>query len=1033
MQKPSERSTGFNASPALHLVRAVIEGFKYHPYIFILRQFRSGDPVYPYAHQLELILNLFPRYPIRVLIGDEIGLGKTIEAIMIIKYLREIGHARRVLILVPRVLVEQWVGELKRFGFAYTEIRRIERDTIDGLRSQGFPEGVYIASIDLAKRSGYREHLLKIGWDAIVVDEAHRVGKVGGKETQRFELVSELAGKTPSIILLSATPHRGKVDDYIGRIKLVDPYLKAGEKELDTENFYRLINGVLVFRRTKLDVNEVYERRRVFTSCRFKAKTVKATEAELEFHRKLIKFLRSILIKYYTKVGEEPNALGLLLVLLAKRASSSPKAALITLNKIIGRRSGIIRSEEADPGKLDKEAKDIVNTLLGHSGFEEFGEALEDYGKADKADIDDILDSFAEKCSALLDSPDYIEVFKELHTLAKRIIRDKGDSRLNAVIKLVEEHLTNGDRVVIFTEFRDTAEYIFEALKNRLPEKLSRRVALVTSSNIIPPETVESKHREKYDIEDVKTWLSKGYVDVIVATDVASEGLNLQYANIVIHYEPTWSPIKIVQRIGRVWRLGQNRDVTSYTVLLTVESDLKALEVLYAKLLSWYISGVEKNVPIGEEVELEIDMLNKQRSSNIDLSVFVPLQDEKGERVQFSEYRAWLELIRGGEALEKYIKRILTMLKNLKKFAERVASGSSERSTKVREVLDNILGGVYGEEAMKVLQKLLISIARLKGYSIEIKEDKHYIRDPYGSDMPYIFRHNDISAIYEVIMKEVIERRGDEEKIYENPIVIAKIDSGYTEILLYRVEASIKERPFYSEVVGVARDKAGSIKIVKGVELLEIVAKAVENIVGVVHEATEPGIQLAQDRVRSNVADRLKRILVPFQEYLRKVEERFSSEHDRWEPRNISGELLIRPTYIGRIYTVASGSDGSAGSPPPIAIEEVEKRAMEIAMEYERKCGRDPEDVSMYEHYDIKSVDRRTGEVRYIEVKGRSGNYIRVELTETEFEYAKKLGDKYWLYIVYNIAGDPQIIAIRDPVRNVRWQEIGVKRFRMLG
>ena len=1020
MQNRSEHYTGYEAgSPALYLVKKVLEGYRYHPYIFMLRQSPLEDPVYPYAHQIELLAYLFPRNPIRVLIGDEIGLGKTIEAIMVIKYLRELGVAGRVLILVPRVLLDQWVGELLRTGFPRDGIYRIERDTIDRLKKLGFPQGVYIASIDLVKRDEYKKDVAEVEWDIVVVDEAHRVGKVGNMETQRYKFVSEIARQNTNILLLSATPHRGKAEDYIERLKLVDPFLKAGVKELDSESFYRLINGVLVFRRTKMDVNELYEKKPIFKQCVFKARITKVSGVEIEFHEKLVEFLRNVLINYYGRVGEKPSALGLLLVLIAKRASSSPKAALATLDRIILRRSAMLAALEkggagVDVKELDSEADEIAETFMGYGGYEEFA-SEEDM----KKDIDDIINSFVEKASAILTDVD-IEDLKELHRLAMDIITSKKDSRLATVLNIVNKHLEKGDKIVVFSEFKDTASYVFEGLKEALPEKWSKKMVLITSDGVVPSWD-SSKTPRQYDIEDVKEWLSKGRVDVIVSTDIAAEGLNLQKANIVIHYEPPWSPIKIVQRIGRVWRLGQEKDVYSYTILLPVESDYKALEVLYAKLLSWYISGIEKAVPIGEE--LEIDFLSKGAEANIDLAVFTPVTNEKGERVRFSEYKAWLEYIRGGgKALEEYITKILAVLKELKKTAESIRAERGDRRLKIQKLLTDVLGGLSGVEAEEALKKLFISLSKIAGYEVRIDGDKIFA----GS---FVIEQGNIVKIYKSIENIVRDIEWPAQRL----VVISKPpQADFNELILYIVYANNGGRPFYSEVVGVAWNAQGVKEILRGPKLLEVLAVLIENIYTVAHEVSH-----AEDHSRHKASskgrDSVNYLINPFLSYINSVEKGFGSEHTNWEPRSSKG-VSVEAQEIGRIYIIGARPGSTATTPPPpIAIQEIEKRAMEIAMEYEKNCGRVPEDVSRFEHYDIRSVDPKTGETRYIEVKGRSESDISVELTETEFDYAKKLGDNYWLYIVFNIAKEPKLIAIRNPAKNARWLEIGVKRYRLLG
>ena len=1030
LQKRLEHSTDYDVkAAALALAKSFLDGLKYHPYVFMLKHSPGEEPVYPYLHQLEILAYAMARKPVRMFIADEIGLGKTIEAIMIMKYLREVDRVSRVLILVPRTLVTQWIWELKRLGFGINEIYQIERETIDNIYAKGFPPGIYIASIDLAKMNRYRSKILSANWDVIIIDEAHRVGKVGNNETLRYSLATKLVKDcSRNVLLLSATPHRGKAEDYIERLKLLDPYLKASTRELDTEDFYRLVNGALVFRRTKMDVNNYYEKRPVFVECKFKARTVKASKIEIEFHNKLIDFLRTILLRYYDRIGEEPYALALLLVLIAKRASSSPKAALSTFNKILYKRAYYLKSfgenvkidEKAIEKEVNEYAREIANSVLGSGGFEEISEVIGENSKI--IDVDDIINDFAEKCSILLDEDDVKEL-KELYMEASKIVGDN-DSRLMGVVNVVENHLAKGDRVVIFTEFKDTAEYIYNELKNRL-RKWSSKIALVSSEKVIPPEIVGATSK-RCTIDDVKMWLSRGYVDVLVMTDVASEGLNLQQANIVIHYEPPWSPIKIVQRVGRVWRLGQKKSVTSYTILLPVESDMKALEILYAKLLSWYVSGVEKSVPIGEE--LEIDMLGEGKGP-IDLLITAPATDEKGRKIHFSEYKAWLEFLRdGAEGLKNYIERILAIMKNLKKYVEKMQEEEGLKEVKIDEKLRNsVLGGLCCKEAEEAIFKLFQSLFEISGYNVKVEKGKVYVDS-------HIYEKSDTASLYRAMLSLISEKLGNWSEHGKITLISRYCNNlDVEELSLYKVVLSFDDRPFYSDVAGVARYRSGKIDVLRGYKLIEMFSKLIANAFAVAHEEWSYGGDQVIPRLDSEYKDLAKTILKQFIDYVAKTENRFAEKHGVWMPRDISRDLRNpRIEQIGRIVVVCSEKSGGV-APPPIAIETVEKMAMDIAMKYEKMQGREPRDVSMYEHYDILSTDPRTGEVRYIEVKGRYESDIVVELTETEFEYAKRLGDSYWLYIVYNIGSKPQLIAIRNPVKNARWITVGYKRYVLLG
>jgi len=1007
----------------------VIEGFRYHPFFFMLREsVSSEDPIYPFAHQLELLSKLFARKPMRVLIGDEIGLGKTISTIMLLKYLIETRGVKKVLILLPRVLLPQWLTELNRFNL--TNIIQLERDNIPSYYDLGFPQGIYIASIDLLKKQHHKERILNTTWDVVVIDEAHRIGKLGKHETLRFMLVSQLI-KKPSVnlIMLTATPHRGKPEDYIERLKLIDPFIRADPRELDDERFYNLCLGSIIFRRTKLDVNDIYEKKKVFANCKFKARLVKPSEEEEAFHRELVEFLRAKLLHYYSMVGEEPKALPLLMTVIVKRASSSPRAAILTLDRILKRRAERIKLLKTTTTtedildierRLDKDASLIADALLGYS-FEDSGLYEDETERA--ADADEILGKFAEDCSVLLEDRD-VRKLERLHDLAKKITGER-DSRLKSLINVVLSHLKSGEKVVVFTEFRDTAEYLFTEIKNRLPKDISDKIAMITSKEIIPPAPY-TKYEKRYDIEDVKRWLKKGDLHLLISTDVASEGLNLQVANVVIHYEPTWSPVKIVQRIGRVWRLGQEKDVHSYSLLLAVESDIAALEILYAKLLSWMISGVERQVPIGEE--LEIEMLPKDKSACDILQI--PLTTEKG-RPQYSEYMAWIEFIAGGrERLRRYVEGIIAALMRLKEQAERQGL-TRINPIKVEKFLSEGLGGLYGDEGELILKNLLVAAARLRGYQIEEKKSGLFIKGTHLTSLKTLL---DIYRGIDSLLRDV--------EVKSPIILVAKRSatenaSTIKELYLYEITVYVDGMPVCSEVVGVAV-KGGTptpIETYRGSALLKIFSELLINVIGVGDQFwCDEGFG---DRVRAKILYNCRELLIDeYIKYLARVEKEFSFPHKEWIPREGEGKdashfLSASQKLLGVIVIVG---EAAKTQPSPTAIEEVEQKAMEYAMEFERKNKRSPEDVSKVEHYDIKSTETRSGEVRFIEVKGRWDLDITIELTETEYEYAKKLGNDYWLYIVYGFStGSPRLLAIRDPVNRAKWSTVEIKRYRLLG
>lgn len=1014
MQGPSVSSIGSTKGQALSLLGKVIDGYKLHPFFFVLNlniNTNADPPILPFAHQAELLFRLAFRKPVRILIGDEIGLGKTIEAILIAKFLENRDGAKRILLLVPRILVEQWRSELKRFGI---HAKVIEKGNISILSQQGFPERWYIASMDLVKREEHKPKIAIVDWDVVIVDEAHRVGRSrsGRKSiTQRYELVEELAKVTSrNIVLLSATPHRGQAADYISRLKLIDPYL-IGERELDNDSFYRLTPNSIMIRRTKMDVNDVYEHRQVFKKAKFVARVISATHDEAEFNELLFRFLRDKLLQYYEYIGEEPKALPLLLALIAKRASSSPHAAMQTLKRMLYKRSLVVEGKASslvDASKLDEEAENIVEEYLG-LGFEDYGE-VEDLEEAPEPD--EPINKFVEKCSTLLEEQD-IEVIERLFDLAKNIA-ESNDSRLKGVFNLIYEHLNNGDKIVVFTEYKDTAEYIYKKMKEKMPYVINS-MALVTSEKIIIPGWKE--HRRP-SIEDLKRYLRHGRIKLVISTDVASEGLNLQVANIIINYEPTWSPIKIEQRLGRVWRLGQERDVTSYTIFLAIRNDEDVLEVLYKKLLAWGRSLQESRVAIGEEVVM--DMMTEGDPTTI------PIDVVKGTP-KYSEYKALLRYIREGRSgLEHYVQSIISALASLKKNLERVGLTRRNTAFMIERLLNDYLGDFRGNSISSVFRELFIVTAKLMGLNIKVEGDKVFAGTSSRLDNIHDFYSNIVSLL------------SNTSSIGKPAYLVSSAQlEGLKELHLFKIMVFFKNRPIYSETVGVGVKGVDSTKLLRGRELLGIVAKALSpsQIVSSAQEYYVPNELLQTFKVRasgtilSRVVPVAIRELVDYVSRLEKLS--FSVHHQDWEPKELDA-YSNSSEYLGAIVFTAPSEASTGEVAPPIRVKEVEEAAMMLAMEYEKNSGRIPEDVSMGEHFDILSRNPRTGEVRFIEVKGKSGLDLETELTDTEFKVAKEKGEKYWLYIVYGIGiGKPRLLAVRDPVNNMKWGEVSIRRYRL--
>ncbi|WP_234394468.1 DEAD/DEAH box helicase [Thermococcus piezophilus] len=489
----------------------------------------------PFKHQFQPLYHAMISRPVRILIADEIGLGKTVQALAIARYLQLRGEAERILVLVPKILREQWKQEIRRVGGLPTVIEN-GREVEGKLRNT---YGYTVVSIDLAKRSPHRERFLGVKWDLIIVDEVHNV-TLG---TQRYEFLRKLVGKGGrdlNLIFLSATPHRGDPKDYLARIALLDPTLTDQYQKLDKPSFYKRTRDTLVMRRTKKVVNEL-EGREVFKKCYFGAVVVEISDAERAFFNELDK----VLFEMIKNAGKNsPEAL--LAVLVRKRASSSYEAAVRTISKIAESANS---NERGKAERVDKYIKSLFG--LGYDEIE-----LEDFNE-----LDDAVEKIIEEYSPLLDRKQ-VESFRGLLELAGQI-KDQ-DSKLQMVAEIATYHIKQGEKVIIFTEFKDTLNYI----KRKLPKILADEYGVKLESHEI---SLLYGGMSSGEVEEQISRFEK-YGKLLISTDVASEGLNLQIASVIINYEAPWSPIKLEQRVGRIWRLSQPRETTAYTLFLAAET-----------------------------------------------------------------------------------------------------------------------------------------------------------------------------------------------------------------------------------------------------------------------------------------------------------------------------------------------------------------------------------------------------------------------------------------------------------------------------
>lgn len=548
----------------------------------VLSALSSG--VIPLPHQLHVLERALETRNIRYILADEVGLGKTIEAGMIIKELKARGLITRILVVCPTGLVSQWSVEMQeKFHEKFQVILPSDFDTIRRLTDNDDVYGQFdqvISPMDsikpVEKHAGWSdervekynqeriEAIINSGWDLIIIDEAHRVAG-SSSDVARYKLGYLLSQASPYLLLLTATPHNGKTEPFLRLVRLLDeqafpnyksivkeqvaPYLIRSEKREAIDN-----NGNLLFKKRYTHLVEL------------------RWDERHSLQRQLYELVSSYVSKTYDKArrNRKKNMCLIFLMIIMQRMVTSSTAAV---RQSLERRLRVLLEEETR-----------VNTM-SESDWDER----------------DIEDGDADAMEAMsLDRNAEIEELKMIISVAKQAEFQHHDVKVDALFDTIDELQSEdpAQKIILFTEFVGTQVYLRELLESR-----GYSVSVLNGS---------------MDIEERNNALNefKTSTGIFISTDAGGEGLNLQFANIIINYDLPWNPMKIEQRCGRADRIGQQRDVHIYNMIIgdTVESRVR--EVLEEKLsVIMKELGVDKYSDVLDSEVAECDFTDAYMSS----------------------------------------------------------------------------------------------------------------------------------------------------------------------------------------------------------------------------------------------------------------------------------------------------------------------------------------------------------------------------------------------------------------------------------
>jgi len=493
----------------------------------------------PLPHQIHLVHHILASGNLNWLIADDVGLGKTIETGMLLAALKQRGSLRRVLLVTPAGLTKQWQDELNN-KFRMGEFQIYGEDFhINEPRHWKMYDYV-IASIDRLKNENHMESLLQAGaWDLVVFDEAHRLSRrqYGLKldSSQRFQLATSLRRNTDAMLLLSGTPHQGMQDKFQALLELLRPERK---EEITTLALNPEIISEMVFRNNKADVTDA-EGNFIFKGKTTRAIRVHVSEAVLVFDKSLQTYLK----RGYAagaELGFKGNAIGFVMTIYRKLAASSVAAIH---NALLNRRA-----------RLEGEA---IN-----------GYAINEVDENDQRFFGELEEQLQTDAKEFFDGE--LELLAELIGEAEQLKTD--DRKIYLFMeKLVDTILDNNEneKVLIFTEYRTTQNHVKEALESRFGQN---SVEVINGS-------MSHQHRREAiaKFEDCAQFL--------ISTEAGGEGINLQQkCHIMVNYDLPWNPMRLVQRIGRIYRYGQKKRVVVFNVHSPDTVDEKVIEMMYFRI-----------------------------------------------------------------------------------------------------------------------------------------------------------------------------------------------------------------------------------------------------------------------------------------------------------------------------------------------------------------------------------------------------------------------------------------------------------------
>ncbi|MEX2234021.1 MAG: helicase-related protein [Cyclobacteriaceae bacterium] len=1037
--------------------------YEYDPYFSL-----SIARVDPLPHQLEAVYDYFLKLPrIRFLLADDPGAGKTIMAGLLIKELKARGLLKRILIVTPANLTFQWQRELKdRFRENFEIIRG------DVLRanygSNPWQEkNQVITSVSWASlQEDANQSLLRATWDLVVVDEAHKMSAYDDEhKTYAYQLGENLSERTDHFLLMTATPHKGDKDQFQLFMRLLDKDVYADISSIDeaieqrSAPFYlrRVKEALVSFPDPETGVITSLFTKRIVQTIEFKIE-----DDEWDFYNELTRYVEDQSIRAAADNSARARAVGFTMAMLQRRFASSLYAVRRSLERMKIKREDILRDPEAYKqkqilNKLPENFEDLTDAEQ-QAIIESLEDAVITYDPNDlRIDID--------KLSRLIDQAKQLEA----REIENKIVR------LKEVLTKQGVFSDPKMKLLIFTEHKDTLDYLVGDGKDGRPLGKLIEWGLKTTQ-IHGGMKVGDRNTPGTRIYAEREF--KEASQILVATEAAGEGINLQFCWFMINYDIPWNPIRLEQRMGRIHRYGQEKDCLILNFVSSNTREGRVMGKLFERI---------------QQIEDDLDPKKTGKVFNVLGDVFPSNQLEKMLREMYA-HNLTEEVIKS-----RIVEQIDTA--HFQQITQSTLEGLAKRELNLSAIVGKSAEAKERRLVPEVVQDFFIQSAPFQGLHPKEKQtpkgiftigkvprnlwkrgeenEKRFgiMGHDYGNvafSKEIISKDNTIDWItpghplFEVIREETIASFGEELKkgavFYDINISLpVKLDIfgasivdglGHTlhkRLFVLESQASgtiaVKQPTVFLDIIP-AKDspQIADASLLPSQQDLEqhLVTASLNTYLKEVQLERLKETSIIEKHLELSLRELIEKQNLKLGEY---IQQQNDGDTNQFLASNISQtenrvlELTNRldhrkndlakerqctisgTIHLGTAWVLPHPDRNRPEINAMVTDPEIERIAVQKAIEHEKSLGYEAQSVeSENRGFDLISrkphpEDPLTAiDVKFIEVKGRSA-IGEVALTSNEYKTAQRLKKDFYLYVVYNCASKPELHIIKDPAQ----------------